>query len=152
MRLWHLPRVVLRVMTVTLTELSAFVIAVETACLCRYLTLILPHYLKSKISGLMMLLAGFCTVAQFSFWGNYLPRVFPTHLRGTGEGFAANIGGRMLGTSFAYVTTAIVAPLMSGSAAAQLASAAGFVALFVYVCGFALSFVLPEPESEELPE
>ncbi len=29
--------------------------------------------------------AGFFTVAQFSFWGNYIPRVFPLHLRGTGE-------------------------------------------------------------------
>jgi hypothetical protein len=44
-----------------------------------------------------MFFAGLCTVAQFSFWGNYLPRVYPTHLRGTGEGFAANVGGRMLG-------------------------------------------------------
>ena len=41
------------------------------------------------------------TVAQFSFWGNYLPRVYPTHLRGTGESFAANVGGRMIGTSAA---------------------------------------------------
>ena len=46
-------------------------------------------------------LAGLLTVAQFSFWGNYLPRVYPTHLRGTGESFAANIGGRMIGTSAA---------------------------------------------------
>src|SRR5437879_7737270 len=30
-------------------------------------------------------LVGFMTIAQFSFWGNYLPRVYPTHLRGTGE-------------------------------------------------------------------
>src|SRR5262249_9022463 len=30
-------------------------------------------------------LAGLFVVAQFSFWGNYLPRVFPIHLRGTGE-------------------------------------------------------------------
>ena len=50
-------------------------------------------------------MAGLFTVAQFSFWGNYLPRVYPVHLRGTGEGFAANIGGRMIGTSFAAVTT-----------------------------------------------
>ena len=49
-------------------------------------------------------LAGLLTVAQFSFWGNYLPRVFPVHLRGTGESFAANIGGRMLGTSAALLT------------------------------------------------
>ena len=45
-----------------------------------------------------MFFAGLFTVAQFSFWGNYLPRVYPTHLRGTGESFAANVGGRMLGT------------------------------------------------------
>jgi MFS family permease len=49
--------------------------------------------------------AGLLTVAQFSFWGNYLPRVYPIHLRGTGESFAANIGGRMIGTSAALLTT-----------------------------------------------
>src|SRR5262249_44177832 len=27
-------------------------------------------------------LVGLFTVAQFSFWGNYLPRVYPLHLRG----------------------------------------------------------------------
>ena len=42
--------------------------------------------------------AGFTTVALLTFWGNYLPRVFPVHLRGTGEGLAANVGGRMMGT------------------------------------------------------
>ena len=53
--------------------------------------------------------AGFTTVAQLTFWGNYLPRVYPVHLRGTGEGFAANVGGRMLGTSAALVTTHLAA-------------------------------------------
>src|SRR5262249_47996025 len=37
-------------------------------------------------------LVGFFTVAQFSFWGNYLPRMYPVYLRGTGESFAANVG------------------------------------------------------------
>jgi MFS family permease len=54
-----------------------------------------------------MFFAGFFTVAQFSFWGNYLPRVYPTYLRGTGESFAANIGGRLIGTSFAWVTATL---------------------------------------------
>ena len=102
--------------------------------------------------SLMMFFAGLCTVAQFSFWGNYLPRVYPTHLRGTGEGFAANIGGRMLGTSFAYVTTAIVQPLMSGPPPIALAKAAALVGLVVYVCGVISSFFLPEPKGEALPE
>jgi MFS family permease len=100
----------------------------------------------------MMFFAGLFTVAQFSFWGNYLPRVYPTHLRGTGEGFAANIGGRMIGTAFAYVTTAIVQPLMSGPPPIALAKAATLVAAFVYVGGFLLSFKLPEPTSDRLPE
>ena len=100
----------------------------------------------------MMFFAGLFTVAQFSFWGNYLPRVYPTHLRGTGEGFAANIGGRMLGTSFAYVTTAIVQPMMSGPPPVALAKAATLVAAFVYACGFLLSFKLPEPRSQALPD
>jgi MFS family permease len=49
-------------------------------------------------------IAGFLTIAQFSFWGNYIPLVFPLHLRGTGESFAANIGGRVLGTAAAWLT------------------------------------------------
>ena len=42
---------------------------------------------------------------------------------------------------------------MFGSTPSQkLAYAAAAVALFVYVCGFLLSFKLPEPASAELPE
>lgn len=98
-----------------------------------------------------MFFAGFFTVAQFSFWGNYLPRVYPTHLRGTGEGFAANVGGRMLGTGFAFVTTSLASAL-SGPPHIQLAKAAAIVAAFVYVCGVALNTALPEPKQETLPE
>jgi MFS family permease len=98
-----------------------------------------------------MFAAGFFTVAQLSFWGNYLPRVYPTHLRGTGEGFAANVGGRMLGTSFAFVTTTL-ASRVPGAPHVQLATAAACVAALVYVAGFGLSFALPEPKGEALPE
>jgi MFS family permease len=98
-----------------------------------------------------MFLAGFFTVAQLSFWGNYLPRMYPTHLRGTGEGFAANVGGRMLGTSFAYVTTTLASSL-SGAPHVALATAAAIVGLLVYSGGVIASFALPEPKSEHLPE
>jgi len=92
-----------------------------------------------------MFFAGFCTVAQLSFWGNYLPRVYPVHLRGTGEGFAANVGGRMLGTSAAYVTTHLQVAMPGGSNSIKLAYAAAAVALFVYLLALTLSFFLPEP-------
>ena len=96
--------------------------------------------------------AGLFTVAQFSFWGNYLPRVYPTYLRGTGESFAANVGGRMIGTFAAYVTPQLATSMPGGAPARQLAYAAAAVGIFVYVVGFLTSFKLPEPPKDELPE
>jgi len=92
-----------------------------------------------------MFFAGFCTVAQLSFWGNYLPRVYPVHLRGTGEGFAANVGGRMLGTSAAYVTTHLAVVMPGATGSIRLAYAATAVALAIYLFGNVLTFFLPEP-------
>lgn len=99
-----------------------------------------------------ILIAGLLTVAQFSFWGNYLPRVYPTYLRGTGESFAANIGGRMIGTSAVLLTTQLSGIMPGGSPSIKLAYAAAGVAFFVYAVGLISSFWLPEPEREELPE
>lgn len=96
--------------------------------------------------------AGMLTVAQLSFWGNYLPRVYPTHLRGTGESFAANIGGRMIGTSAALLTTQLAVMMPGDTPAKHLAYAAAGVGFLVYALGLILSFFLPEPEKEALPE
>jgi Na+/melibiose symporter-like transporter len=99
-----------------------------------------------------ILLSGLVTVAQFSFWGNYLPRVYPLHLRGTGESFAANVGGRMIGTSAALVTTTLANVMPGGAPSRQLAYAAAVVAFATYAVGLAASFFLPEPERQELPD
>jgi MFS family permease len=95
-------------------------------------------------------LAGLVTVAQFSFWGNYLPRVYPVHLRGTGESFAANIGGRLVGTSFAWLTASLAVTADRANAPMKVAMVAGAVGLSVYVVGFIASFWLPEPKQEQL--
>jgi hypothetical protein len=97
-------------------------------------------------------LAGFFTIAQLSFWGNYLPRMYPTHLRGTGESFAANVGGRMVGTSAALLTTQFAAIMPGNTPATHLAYGAAAVAFLVYAIGLIASFWLPEPAREELPE
>ncbi|VTS02399.1 MFS transporter [Tuwongella immobilis] len=105
-------------------------------------------------------LAGMFTVAQFSFWGNYLPQLFPTHLRGTGQSFAANVGGRMIGTSFAAISTVLASSLTVSTpgvpppvaSAAGLAMASACVAGFLYLVVVVLTFVMPEPESQELPD
>ena len=93
--------------------------------------------------------AGLCTVAQFSFWGNYLPRVYPVHLRGTGEGFAANIGGRMIGTSFAWLTATLAVTPDRAYAPTKVALVAAGVGFSVYLVGLIASFWLPEPAEEE---
>src|SRR5262245_82287 len=95
---------------------------------------------------------GIATIGQFSFWGNYLPRVFPTYLRGTGESFAANVGGRMIGTSAALLTTQLTDVMPGGSVPTKLAYASALVGTAAYVLGLAASFWLPEPKHDELPE
>jgi MFS family permease len=115
------------------------------------LVFLFPARFDLEMFKVGMFLAGLLTIAQFSFWGNYLPRVYPTHLRGTGESFAANVGGRMIGTSAALLTTQL-AKLMPGPPTEALALAAAGVAALVYVVGFAASFALPEPKQAELPD
>jgi MFS family permease len=102
----------------------------------------------------LIFVAGLLTVGQFSFWGNYLPRVFPVHLRGTGESFAANIGGRMLGTSMAGVTALLaeMSFIPGESAPQKYAIVAGGVALTMFVVNFMASFFLPEPDTMDFEE
>jgi hypothetical protein len=99
-----------------------------------------------------MILAPMVMVAQFSFWGNYLPRVYPTHLRGTGEGFATNIGGRMFGTAAALLTTQLAGVAPGATPSVQLTYAAAVVAVLAYCVNLVASFWLPEPDLESLPE
>ena len=94
--------------------------------------------------------AGFLTVAQFSYFGEYLPKVFPVHLRGTGGSFATNVGGRMFGTSAAFLTTNLVAPyLLGGQTPAHVATAAAIVGTVMFALALGFSFLLPEPKADE---
>ena len=97
---------------------------------------------------------GLLTVAQFSFWGNYLPRVYPVHLRGTGESFAANIGGRLIGTAAFFLTQKLAVAFgpanpTPAQAAHAIAYTAAGVALAVTVVGLIASYFLPEPPQDE---
>jgi MFS family permease len=112
------------------------------------------HNVSISMLGIGIFLAGFFTVAQFSFWGNYLPKAYPVHLRGTGESFAANIGGRMLGTPFAYLTQAIVVAIVGAAAAPGrvalvTAEVAAGVAFTLILVNLILSFALPEQTATE---
>lgn len=110
-----------------------------------------PHYFT-----LGVFLAGACIVAQFSYFGEYLPKVFPLHLRGTGGAFATNVGGRMIGTSAAFLTTGVIAPLLTRWTGGgqvtpqQVAFAAGVTGLLVFGVGFLVSLFLPQPPQDKI--
>lgn len=95
-----------------------------------------------------MAFCGFLTVAQFSYFGEYLPKVFPVHLRATGGSFATNVGGRMFGTSASIITTTLIAPHLSGTTFEQVATAAAIVAAGACLIGLIATRWLPDPKAE----
>jgi MFS family permease len=92
---------------------------------------------------------GLLTVAQFSFLSEFLPRVFPLHLRGTGGSFATNVGGRMIGTMAATLNTEWLSNLFPGTPPMQVAQAAGTIGGSAYLIALVASFLLPSPGKEE---
>ena len=93
--------------------------------------------------------------SQFSYFGEYLPKVFPMHLRGTGGSFATNVGGRMVGTSMATLNTSLLAPLIAGGEALKpghVATAAGIIAVTLATLALIVGYFLPEPPSEPRAE
>ena len=109
-------------------------------------------YFFTASSGLAFFLGAiFCAQALFnglhSFWGNYLPRAYPTYLRGTGESFAMNIGGRVVGVSSALLTTQLANVVPGGGASSRLAYASGMTALIALSILAVASYWLPESPS-----
>ena len=112
---------------------------------------VLAPHVPLSVLKLGDLVASALMVAQLSFWGNYLPRMYPTHLRGTGESFATNIGGRLIGTSAALIG-ALLVPTMPGTPPVQLAYATALVAAVIYIIALVVTPWLQEPADESLPE
>ena len=97
-------------------------------------------------------LAGLLLNGPFSLWGNYLPRMYPTYLRGSGESFAINIGARVIGASGVLFTTQLANVMPGAGAAARLAYSAGTLAVLAFSGSLIGSFWLREPEGNQLPD
>ena len=126
-------------------------------CLVPGLFVFASVYFFAANHSLLMLECGVFLAAlfmngSFSFLWNYLPWVYPTHLRGTGEGFAANLGGRVIGASAALLTTQLANLIPAAGVAARMAYAAGIVAVLAYATSLAGSYWLSEPEQSQLPD
>ena len=125
----------------------------QVAALCAFpLTFVWLSGTGFTALGGGVFLTALITAAQFNFWGSYLPRVFPTHLRGTGESFAANVGGRIIGTTAALATTMLATALTAEYGAGRaLALSAATVATLACAIGLIASRFLTEPTSDQLP-
>ena len=99
-----------------------------------------------------MFFASTIAAGQYSFWGNYLPRVYPTRVRGTGESFAVNIGGRIFGPAAALLTTALSTLMIGVNSVQRITRAAAVVVAITQIIAVVAIRWLPEPQREELPE
>lgn len=111
-----------------------------------YLKLVNEEYV---IFAVAIFFCGLLTVAQFSFLSEFLPRVYPMHLRGTGGSFATNFGGRMIGTMAATLNTGFLSKMFTGvSPPMQVAHAAAVIGGTAYLIALIASFLLPSPHEE----
>jgi MFS family permease len=110
-----------------------------------YLYLVTAEY---YIFATAIFFCGALTVAQFSFLSEFLPRVYPLHLRGTGGSFATNFGGRMIGTMAATLNTDFLARMFQGTSPIQVATAAAVIGGSAYLIALIATFFLPSPHEE----
>ncbi len=108
------------------------------------------HEVNVSMLGLGIFIAGFFTVAQFSFWGNYLPKAYPIHLRGTGEELRRQHRRPDVRDPFAFLTQqiALFSFIPGETPAAKTAVVAAGVAFTLYLVNLIFSTVLPEQGAE----
>lgn len=136
-------------------------IASQKRSLCTLLVLGLiaffAVYSRAATHGLVLLKYGIflCALlmnAPLSLLWNYLPRMYPTHLRGTSEGFAFNVGGRIVGTSAVVFTTQLGNVIPGTDPATRLAYSAAIVVAVIYALALMANSQLSEPETARLPD
>ena len=113
-----------------------------------YLELIKGEY---ALFATAIFFCGLLTVAQMSYMSEFLPRVFPIHLRGTGAAFATNVGARMIGTMAATFNTEFLSGLLSSADTPnplKVATAAAVIGGAAYLVALVLTFLLPTPRAE----
>lgn len=102
----------------------------------------------SEYSGAFLFtvgLVGMCTAAFYGWLPLYLPELFPTRVRATGQGLAFNFG-RILAALGAWQMGALMAFFDKSYAKA------GATIVLVYLAGMVLIWFAPETKDKPLPE
>ncbi len=90
-------------------------------------------------------IAGACTAAFYGWLPLYLPELFPTRIRATGQGFGFNFG-RILAAIGALQTSAL-----QGAFGGSYPQACSIMSL-IYLVGVAIIWLAPETRGRPLPE
>lgn len=120
---------------------AIFCVGSLATCIPLWLTV---HGFGPQLIALVML-AGFFTTAFFGWLPLYLPELFPTRIRATGEGITFNFG-RIIAAFGVFQTGALVASF-GGSY-----PKAGATMSLIYVIGLILIWFVPETKGCKLPE
>ena len=124
-------------------RITYFLLCLTSLAACEWLFLGVHHFdgLFLAVTGLV----GFCTASFYGWLPLYLPELFPTRARATGQGLAFNFG-----RVFAAIGVLQMASLM-GFFGGSYPKAGAAIAL-IYVLGMALIWLAPETKGRPLPE
>lgn len=120
-----------------------FGLCLSSLLVCGYLFRAMDEFNASML--LVIGLAGFTTAAFYGWLPLYLPELFPTRMRATGQGLAFNFG--RIVAAFASLQTGELVKRFDGS----IAQAAAATSL-VYALGLVLIWFAPETRGQPLPE
>ncbi|VTS05838.1 MFS transporter [Tuwongella immobilis] len=96
----------------------------------------------------MVFLAGLTTASFYGWLPLYLPELFPTRLRATGQGFCFNCG-RLIAAGGALTTGALMSK--DGIFAGNFAMAGATMSL-IYLVGLVVIWIAPETRGKPMPE
>jgi hypothetical protein len=123
-------------------RLSYAVLCVASVAMALLLYLTIKEYGPRFLA--YVALAGVPITAFFGWLPLYLPELYPTRLRATGEGFCFNVG-RIISAVGVFGTGALVSAFAGIPYAAATMSA-------IFLFGIPLILIAPETKGQELPE
>ncbi len=125
-------------------RLGYFGLCLLSLLVCEFLFLARMHGPFDAWFLAMTVVVGGCSAAFYGWLPLYLPELFPTRVRATGQGFAYNSGRVLAAAGVLLITFGIN---VAGNY--PLASA---IVCSVYVVGLILAWFIPETKGQPLPE
>jgi SHS family sialic acid transporter-like MFS transporter len=125
-----------------------FLLSLGALSICAYL--FRWHFrIHERIDGWFLIavgLMGFFTASFYGWLPLYLPELFPTRVRATGQGFGYN-SGRIIAAGGALYMSHLLQNVFHGDYAQ-----AGAVISLIYLAGLAVIWLAPETRGQPLPE